>query len=563
MDSSSHTYNAFISYSRRDERSAKNIESFLEGYKIPKSFRSGTNSGFKIFRDVYDIEMGELSDQIKRGLDESEFLIVLCSPNSYKSEYVSKEIRIFGEKNGPEKILPILVSGRPNSEVTADDRIQDPAFNEALFDFFNEPLSADIRKLKGESYFKRQTKLREARFQIISKLLHTRKSDELVGRYKWNRRVRLGIPLLLVLAIIAFFGWQYYDNIPKSGIRQNLISKTSGEGQHTRKNLEVLSRALEQEIPGKRDPNSLLVATWNIKELRLHLNDSGRMRTSESFAYIAQILSRFDLVAIQEVRATEEALSPILEYLGKHWKSQSSGISEGRRGNNEMFCFIYDSRKIEFNGYTDKIVIPEGIEDPNGEKVQIAKPPFIAEFAFNGVRIQACNVHFIFGGNDRESHLHKVKELQATIDVLKRRHEREGGEVATILLGDMNIPSLNEITEEEDMIKIIETHNFLLPKPTRGVPSNVSKNQAYDEIALAKYKDSIPFRVLGGGVFDLFQYVYTEEQRSVYHDLMKSHKNDPSTLKTDSNFESYYNRYWKRVQISDHLPKWVQLKTDN
>ncbi|MDR0491100.1 MAG: hypothetical protein LBH28_07655, partial [Oscillospiraceae bacterium] len=58
--------------------------------------------------------------------------------------------------------------------------------------------------------------------------------------------------------------------------------------------LLALRAQLNRDIPAKTATEPLLLATWNIREF-------GDNRRSESLHYIAEIISRFDLVAVQEV----------------------------------------------------------------------------------------------------------------------------------------------------------------------------------------------------------------------------------------------------------------------
>ena len=44
---------------------------------------------------------------------------------------------------------------------------------------------------------------------------------------------------------------------------------------------------------------------------------------------------------------------------------------------------------------------------------------------------------------------------------------------------------------------------------------------------------------------------------------MKEHKENPSTLQSDDDFSSYYHNYWKRGQISDHNPIWIEVNIDS
>jgi len=48
-----------------------------------------------------------------------------------------------------------------------------------------------------------------------------------------------------------------------------------------------------------------------------------------------------------------------------------------------------------------------------------------------------------------------------------------------------------------------------------------------------------------------------------YKKAMLLHKDDPSNLTDDESFSKYYHRYWKRNQISDHLPIWIEIEEDS
>ena len=77
-------------------------------------------------------------------------------------------------------------------------------------------------------------------------------------------------------------------------------------------NLLGLRNQLDMQIPGKTATETLLLATWNIREF-------GDNRRTESFYYIAEILSRFDLIAIQEVSVNLKGLEKVVSILGHNW----------------------------------------------------------------------------------------------------------------------------------------------------------------------------------------------------------------------------------------------------
>lgn len=116
-------YYAFISYSHKDLEWAKWLQHELEYYQLPSTLngREGLPQSFRpVFRDEDELSGGDLKPQIIKALSESEYLIVICSPDSSNSNYVNGEILDFlkiGVDRGADyssKIFPLIVKGRPN-----------------------------------------------------------------------------------------------------------------------------------------------------------------------------------------------------------------------------------------------------------------------------------------------------------------------------------------------------------------------------------------------------------------------------------------------------------------
>ena len=97
----------------------------------------------------------------------------------------------------------------------------------------------------------------------------------------------------------------------------------------------------------------LRLATWNLREFGS--TAPGRQRTEESLYYIAEILSHFDLIAIQEVREDMTALKKLLKILGPSWQYIATDVTAGVTGNKERMAFIYETTQAEFvrNGGRD------------------------------------------------------------------------------------------------------------------------------------------------------------------------------------------------------------------
>src|SRR3990170_2307871 len=114
-------YRAFISYSHADTASAKWLHRALEGFRIDKDLagrETATGTIPKalrpIFRDRDDFSAGHtLTEQTLAALDASHALIVICSPSSSKSHYVTEEIRLFKSRHPERPVIPLIVAGKP------------------------------------------------------------------------------------------------------------------------------------------------------------------------------------------------------------------------------------------------------------------------------------------------------------------------------------------------------------------------------------------------------------------------------------------------------------------
>ena len=56
-----------------------------------------------------------MADVIKRGLDNSKYLIVICSPRAAFSQWVCKEVQEFIDSGRANDIIPFIIEGNPNS----------------------------------------------------------------------------------------------------------------------------------------------------------------------------------------------------------------------------------------------------------------------------------------------------------------------------------------------------------------------------------------------------------------------------------------------------------------
>ncbi len=230
-------------------------------------------------------------------------------------------------------------------------------------------------------------------------------------------------------------------------------------------------------MPNKNATDTLLLATWNLKEFEGGQNDK---RTAESYWYIAEIISHFDLIAIQEVGAHLGALNKLQARLGRTWKFVVSDVTEGSAGNQERLAFLFDRRKIRFSGVAGEIVIPP-IQDQKRKTIapanQLARTPNIVSFEAGWFRFMLSTVHIIWG-EGVEEHPIRVVEIEALAKFLKDRSEDDAAwSQNLILLGDFNIFSADPANAA---FNAITQNGFQIPQALRNIPpSNVGKKPRF------------------------------------------------------------------------------------
>lgn len=106
------------------------------------------------------------------------------------------------------------------------------------------------------------------------------------------------------------------------------MTNGEGPGPMPTEVLEELVRvraALDETVPAKWVDRNLLIATWNLRafgDLTLSWQAGPRetpKRDLRALNVIAEIVSRFDVIAIQEVKGNIRALRHLLKALGRSW----------------------------------------------------------------------------------------------------------------------------------------------------------------------------------------------------------------------------------------------------
>ena len=329
--------------------------------------------------------------------------------------------------------------------------------------------------------------------------------------------------------------------------------------------LERLREQLVSEVPPKTLDATMLLATWNLREFD---SPAYGPRVRDAFYFIAEIISRFDLVAVQEVHRDLTALQKLIDVLGPAWKYLISDTTEGAPGNDERLAFLYDSRKVHFTGLAGEIVLPPLVTKIAGKKHvtpagQVARTPYTVSFRCGWTSFQLATVHILWG-EDAEDHPVRVEEIAAVARFFAERAddpvaERASGLGTLVLLGDFNIFA----GTSETMIALTK-HGWVVPAELQRIPgSNVARNRRYDQIALRP--DPHWFEPTGAaGVIDFYQSVMRDGDEPVYALHMGDAYGTTSKgrARDAAGKRRYYKTYWRTYQMSDHLPMWIEIRTD-
>lgn len=172
---------AFISYSHRDMAIARWLQKKLERFKLPTAIHNEIDSNSRylrpVFRDQSDLNTGILSYELRKHLEESKYLILICSKNSAQSQWVSDEAKTFVDMGRLDRIIPVII---PDDEKKERDLF--PIFLREYFELFpdKELLGINIRTLGRQ----------QAIVRVVSRMLNV-SFDSLWTRHKRQQRFHI------------------------------------------------------------------------------------------------------------------------------------------------------------------------------------------------------------------------------------------------------------------------------------------------------------------------------------------------------------------------------------
>lgn len=182
---------------------------------------------------------------------------------------------------------------------------------------------------------------------------------------------------------------------------------------------------------------------------------------------------------------------------------------------------------------------------------QFARTPFVVSFQAGWFRFNLCTVHIYYGSETGQKLQRRIDEIKALVKFFAQRQDRENRNVTPqraqnyILLGDFNV-----VSPEHKTMKALRSRGFTVPEQIDGA-AFPDRSHFYDQIAV-RVRDP-RFKVLDGGMVDMYQDVFTDDDVGLYIDRIK-----PDRRKSD--LQRFRN--WRTWQMSDHQPLWVEIHTD-
>lgn len=197
---------AFISYNHKDVKWAKWLQDKLESYKLPSDIHNEFEDSRylrPVFRDKTDLDTGILANELRKELEESKYLVVICSPNSAKSAWVSDEVKAFIEMGRLDFIIPFIVLGTPHNY---KDRDCNSPYDDECYPTFLRQHTQQHPELELLGISADEVGKEKAFIRVVSRMLGV-SFDVLWKRHDRDKRNRRIVSVLCTCILLVLTYW--------------------------------------------------------------------------------------------------------------------------------------------------------------------------------------------------------------------------------------------------------------------------------------------------------------------------------------------------------------------
>lgn len=266
--------------------------------------------------------------------------------------------------------------------------------------------------------------------------------------------------------------------------------------QNTTENLKAVKDDIDLKIPSKKLEKNLLIATWNIRSF----GDITRKENSEakdspkrdfhSILCIAEIIRRFDIIAIQEIKSNLKGLRDTLRVLGNDWSLILTDVNKGNAGNGERMGYIFDNRRVQLSGLACELVVPqEWINTVSNEALteQFVRSPYAVSFRAMNQTFILVTLHIKYGKSSSD----RIKEVKGIAKWMADwAKDVNAYHQNLICLGDFNIDKRGDLLNQTFIAEGLYIPDTLqCNEVTRSI---FDETKYYDQIAWFNNAQKIP-----------------------------------------------------------------------
>jgi endonuclease/exonuclease/phosphatase family metal-dependent hydrolase len=307
--------------------------------------------------------------------------------------------------------------------------------------------------------------------------------------------------------------------------------------------IDALREHLSAAIPSKRLDENLLIATWNLRSFASLTREwtsgdaDSPKRDLRGLLAIGEIIRRFDVVAIQEVKGDLRALRDLMKWLGPDWAFLMTDVNLGSAGNSERMAFVFDRRRVELSGLACELVVPQewlGEIAADALRKQFARTPYAVSFLSGEHTFILVTLHVDYGDSSAE----RIPELKGIARWMREWADRTNTWSHNLVaLGDFNIDR-----QGDPLWEAFTSTGLTVPADLQDVPRSIfadpeaaATDKYYDQIAwfeTTRGAKRLALTYVVGGFVDFLPYVYRDTSLS---------------------------RQEISYRVSDHYPLWAEF----
>lgn len=310
----------------------------------------------------------------------------------------------------------------------------------------------------------------------------------------------------------------------------------------------------------KKGPNEIDLASWNIANLGV------QKRRDKDLLLIAHVLSKFDIIAVQEVNANLEHFTKVMQELAPCGYDM---VMTDPAGNQERLAVVYRKGVVQ-----PRQLLGELDYNPSGRviKGKYVIAPKTQKFTMNGKRVQTvfygfnrnpflstwqvvgrsttfllANVHIYYGKEKETSPEfgNRVAEVYFLAEWARRQQgarKKNAYETNVILLGDMNIPKMES---RNPVYRALLRRGLQPSRYSTEAGTTIQEFTTYDQVVFTNKK--LKVKEIKGQTAVVVDY-----DNFVFRDLWAEIEAGTRSM---AQFKA-----WARFAVSDHRPMFVRLK---